>query len=131
MLYTLIDDIHMLAYSVVLAWLMILTAALMGIGSLKVGFSNRQDMPVRSAVAGRADRAARNMLENLVLFGCAWGATRAAGVSSWRVIGGAQLFFVARAAYWPVYLAGIPYLRTLLWLLGVVGVGLIVSAAIG
>jgi uncharacterized MAPEG superfamily protein len=38
---------------------------------------------------------------------------------------GAQLFFWARAAYAVLYLAGIPYVRTLAWLVSVVGLVLI------
>jgi len=125
------DATHVLAYSVALAWLMILTAALLRVrGNLVVAFSNRHTVPAETPLSGRAERAARNMLENLLLFVAAWAATRSAGVLDSRVTIGAQLFFFARLAYWPVYLAGIPYLRTLLWLAGVAGVAVMLSAAL-
>jgi uncharacterized MAPEG superfamily protein len=40
---------------------------------------------------------------------------------------GAQLFFWARLAHAGVYLAGIPWLRTLVWTVSVVGLILIFS----
>jgi len=120
-----------LAYSIVLTWFMILTAALIRVrGNLVVAFSNRHAIPAETRLSGRADRAARNMLENLLLFVGAWAAARSAAVVDSKVTTGAQLFFFARLAYWPVYLAGIPYLRTLLWLTGVAGVAVMLSTVI-
>jgi len=41
---------------------------------------------------------------------------------------GAQLYFWARVAYVPVYAAGIPYLRTLIWAASIVGIVLLLTA---
>jgi len=41
---------------------------------------------------------------------------------------GAQVAFWARVAYVPIYIAGIKYLRSLVWIVGVVGYGMMVSA---
>ncbi|MEO8779981.1 MAG: MAPEG family protein, partial [Rhodanobacter sp.] len=41
---------------------------------------------------------------------------------------GAQLYFWARLVYLPVYAAGIPYLRTLAWMVSVVGIVLVLAA---
>ena len=38
---------------------------------------------------------------------------------------GGQLFFWARVAYAVIYLVGIPYLRTLAWLVSVIGLVMI------
>ena len=38
---------------------------------------------------------------------------------------GAQLFFWARLVYAPVYLAGVPWVRTAVWLVSIVGLILI------
>jgi len=122
-------DAHMLAYSAVLAWVMILVAStLRAGGDLGKMFGNREDPSEPSALAGRADRAAKNMLENLVLFTAIWAATKGVGASGWKVTRGAQLFFLARVVYWPVYLAGVKGLRTLVWSVGVAGMGLMVVA---
>jgi len=41
---------------------------------------------------------------------------------------GAQLYFWARVAYVPAYAAGIPYLRTLIWAVSIVGLVLLLVA---
>jgi uncharacterized MAPEG superfamily protein len=40
---------------------------------------------------------------------------------------GATIFFWARLVYWPVYLAGIVYLRTLIWFVSLFGLFLILK----
>jgi uncharacterized MAPEG superfamily protein len=118
----------MLVYSIILTWMMILTAGLLRVrGNLGTAFSNRAALPQVSALSGRADRATNNMLENMVLFIGAWAATRSS--TSAYVTVGAQLFFVARFVYWPVYLAGIPVIRTGIWLTGVLGIAIMLAAA--
>jgi uncharacterized MAPEG superfamily protein len=125
------DDAHMLAYSAILTWLMIMGAAYIRTGgSFPLMFSNRDALPPETALAGRADRAVKNMLENMVLFIAAWAAAKGAGAGGWKVTRGAQLFFAARLLYWPVYLAGVRVVRTGLWSAGVVGIGLLVYAAV-
>ena len=123
-------DLRLLAYAAILAWLQVMTASgLRSRGDLAIAFGNRADLSEPTPIAGRAERAARNMLENLVLCTAVLLAAQGAGVGdSDRVVLGARLFFWARVAYFPVYLAGITYLRTALWAVGVVGMGLITSA---
>jgi uncharacterized MAPEG superfamily protein len=96
---------------------------------MKVAFGNRDDVPEPTPLVGRADRAARNMLENLVLFTAVLAAVRLAGVHDGRVDLGAKIFFWARVAYFPVYLAGIAYVRTAIWSVSVVGLAMIVASA--
>ena len=50
----------------------------------------------------------------------------AAGMDA-EVMLGAQIAFWARIAYVPVYIAGIKYLRSLIWLGGAVGYGMMIS----
>ncbi len=127
-------DIEYLVLSVALTWVMLLAASLLrarawtGPGML-IAFGNRDDLPEPIALAGRADRAARNMLENLVLFTAAFVAARLAGANEQEISAGAALFFWARLAYFPIYLAGIRYLRTAIWALGVVAIARIAFAA--
>ena len=40
---------------------------------------------------------------------------------------GATVFFWARLVYWPVYVAGIIYLRTLIWFVSLFGLFLILK----
>jgi len=121
-------DLHYLVLAALLNWLMILVAALWGTGAfsspagLARAFGNRAHIPGVAPAAARADRAAKNMLENLVLFGVVLTASRLGGADANALTPGAALFFWARLAYWPVYVAGIPYLRTLLWAASLCGI---------
>jgi uncharacterized MAPEG superfamily protein len=77
--------------------------------------------------AGRAQRAHRNMLENLVLFAALVLIAVLAGKTNSTTLLGAQLFFWARLVYAVVYIAGIPWLRTAVWTVSVIGLLLIFS----
>lgn len=48
-------------------------------------------------------------------------AARLGGAGAEALTPGAAVFFWARLASWPVYVAGVPYLRTLLWVTSVFG----------
>ena len=81
-------------------------------------------------VAGRADRAAKNMSENMVLFTPVLLAAHAGGADPATLTLGAQIFFGARVLYWPTYLVGVPFLRTALWGVSLVGVFMIAATAL-
>ncbi len=130
-----VTDIHYLVLSALLTWVMIFSASLLRSrgwtpGGLKVALSNRDAVPEPSPMAARCDRAAKNMLENMVLFIAVFVAARAAGVPASEITVGAAIFFYARVAYFVVYLVGIPYLRTLIWTIALGGAGWIAFRAI-
>src|SRR5450432_2255115 len=52
---------------------------------------------------------------NLVFFAAAVLAVEFAYRNSGSTALGAQIYFWARVAYWPIYAVGIPYLRTVVW----------------
>ena len=125
------SDAAMLAYAVALAWLMIMTAAMLRTnGNVALMLGNRDDLPAARPIAERADRAAKNMLENLVLFVGAYLAAKSAGATSWHVVRGAQVFVAARLAYFVLYLAGVKGVRTLAWLVGIAGIALELVATV-
>jgi uncharacterized MAPEG superfamily protein len=86
---------------------------------------NREGLPEITGWAGRAARAHRNMLENLVLFAALVLVAVAAGRTNAMTLLGAQIFMYARLAYAVVYVAGIPWLRTAVWTVSVVGLVMI------
>ena len=116
-----------------LLWAVALTFAQMLVAvsaaTLQVGLpalaGNREGLPEFKGWTGRAFRAHRNMLENLVLFAALVLIAVAAGKTNSTTLLGAQLFVWARVAYALVYLAGIPWLRTGVWTVSVVGLLLI------
>jgi uncharacterized MAPEG superfamily protein len=130
-----VNDLHCLLYAALLTWIMLVTASLLRSrgwtpAGLKTALGNRDDLGEPTPLVGRADRAAKNMLENLLLFVCVLVAARLANAPASAIDLGAQIFFFARVAYFVVYLAGIPYLRTAIWGVSLVGLAIIVKAAI-
>ena len=89
-------------------------------------FGNRENLPSPSGMAGRADRAARNMIQGMVMFLALVLAAQITGKTSQAALG-ATVFFWARLVYWPVYIAGIAYLRTLVWVVSIIGLILILK----
>jgi uncharacterized MAPEG superfamily protein len=86
---------------------------------------NREGLGEMPSWAGRAARAHRNMLENLVLFAILVLVARAANVSNAMTLLGAQLFFWGRVVHAIVYIAGIAWVRTAAWTVSVLGLLLI------
>lgn len=120
-------ELSMLVWAVALAFVQVVISA--AGSTMQVGLpllaGNREDMPALSGWAGRAQRAHRNMLESLVLFAALVLVAVDAGVSNSMTVLGAQLFFWGRLAYAIVYVAGIPWLRTGVWAVSIVGLVLI------
>jgi len=120
-------ELKLLVWSVALAFAQCLVAV--SGATLQVGLptlaGNREKMPEITGWAGRAERAHRNMLQSLVLFTALVLAAQVTNKLDATTALGAQLFFWARLAYAAVYVAGLPWIRTLVWLIGVVGLVLI------
>jgi uncharacterized MAPEG superfamily protein len=118
-------ELKLLVWSAALALVQMLIALFGAIA--QVGFpplvGNRENLPVFEGWAGRAQRAHRNMLESLIIFAALVLVAQFAGRINVATALGAQLFFWARLAYAPVYIIGIPWLRTAVW--GVSFVGLV------
>ena len=91
-----------------------------------IGLGNRDDLKEATPMGGRAERAAKNSIEAAVFFVPLALIANAAGLDN-AVMQGAQVAFWSRFAYVPVYIAGIKYLRSLIWIGGVVGYGMMVS----
>jgi uncharacterized MAPEG superfamily protein len=120
-------ELKLLAWSVALTLVQVVIAALgaMLLVGLPALAGNRENLPAPEGWAGRAQRAHRNMLENLVLFAALVLVAQVAGKLNATTALGAQLFFWGRVAYAAVYLAGIPWLRTGVWFVSIVGLILI------
>jgi uncharacterized MAPEG superfamily protein len=128
-------DLTLAAYAVALTWLMVMSAAMIksrtwSFAGLKVAVGNREALDAPTGVAGRADRAGKNMVENLPLFLGLVMVAHLGGRDGDRVVLGAHVWFWARVAYWPVYLVGIPYVRTLIWNVSIVGLAIIFTALV-
>ena len=93
----------------------------------QIGLGNRDNLKEATPMGGRAERAAKNSIEAAVFFVPLALIANAAGMDA-EVMLGAQIAFWARIAYVPIYIAGIKYLRSLVWIVGVVGYGMMVAA---
>ena len=120
-------DLTYLLFSTILCFVQVLIAA--SGANTQVGLAtlagNRDDLPDMVGWAGRARRAHLNMIENLVLFAALVLIAAVAGKTNATTAMGAMIFFWARLAYAVIYLIGIPWLRTLAWLVGVIGMAMI------
>jgi uncharacterized MAPEG superfamily protein len=120
-------ELKFLVWSVVLTLVQVVVAATGAI--MQVGLTplagNREGLPPIEGWAGRALRAHRNMLENLVLFAALVLTAQAAGRTGAMTALGAQLFFWGRVAYAPIYIVGVPWLRTAVFGVSAAGMVLI------
>lgn len=80
---------------------------------------NRDNSPDMSVIAGRLDRAKNNMLETLPVFLALALLALVKGGDMSKVTHAALIFLIARIAYVPAYVSGIPILRSLVWLTAV------------
>lgn len=123
-------ELRMLLYACALAVVSVLIA--IGGATLQVGLptlaGNRADMPPVTGWAARAQRAHYNLLESLVLFVGLILVSAMTGRGNALTALGAELFVGARIAYLLVYLAGIPWLRTVCWLAGMAGLAMLFVA---
>ena len=120
-------ELMLLVWAVLLAFVQVLVAV--SGATLQVGLptlaGNREGLAPFTGWAGRATRAHRNMLESLVLFAALVLVAVAAGKTNSTTLVGAQIFVWARLAYAVIYVAGIPWLRTAVWLVSVIGLAMI------
>ena len=86
------------------------------------------DQPELPAWARRAERAHYNLLENLAPFAVLVIVAQVSNVQTDHTALGAMLFFWARVAHAAVYILGIPFLRTLSFVVAWVGMVLLLVA---
>ena len=121
----------MLTLSVMLGIVQILAAS--HAASLQRGYrwsaSPRDEtMPPLQGVAGRLNRALRNFVETFPLFAAVVLAAQVSDTHNALTEWGARLYFWARVAYVPLYAAGVPLLRSLVWNVAIIGIVLIIVA---
>lgn len=85
-------------------------------------------MPPLGVIAERLKRAQDNLFETLPLFiGAVLIAHVADRETAWTTLG-AQLYFWGRVVYLPLYALGVPWLRSLVWLVSAGGLAMILVA---
>jgi uncharacterized MAPEG superfamily protein len=132
---TMTKTLMIVAELAVINWALIVVASLIKAKAWKpsgllAALGNRdKDAPCEGFPA-RTERAARNMLENMVFFTALALVASVGGASDPHVELGARIFFWARLVYIPVYMIGIPVARTAVWAISVVGMGMIFASIV-
>jgi uncharacterized MAPEG superfamily protein len=126
-------ELTILAWTLVLAFVYVMAATMFRNGETGLAYNagNRDaEAPPMRPVTARLKRAQKNLYESLPMFIGAVLIAQAANVHSPATIWGCWMFFIARFLYLPVYGIGIPYIRTLIWGVGTVGIAMILWAVL-
>ncbi|TIP13580.1 MAPEG family protein [Mesorhizobium sp.] len=126
-------ELVMLAASCVLCLIQIIISS--HAASLQRGYrwtasSRDAEMPPLTGAAGRLERALRNFLETFPVFVAAVFLVHVLGRESALSEWGAGLYLSARLVYLPLYAAGVPLLRSLVWNVAFVGIVLLLLASV-
>lgn len=92
---------------------------------LAYAVSARDDWKAPTGVVARIERSYFNLLETLPVFAALVLIVHYTGNANANTAVGAQLFFWGRVLYFPLYVAGIPWVRTLIWTVSMLGLLLI------
>jgi len=116
-------DLKILVWTVALTFIEVVVAVLFANPQVGLGVlaGNREGLGELTGFAGRAQRAHRNMLESLPLFIALVLVAQIAGKADAATLLGCKLFFWGRLAHWIIYVIGIPWLRTIAWVVSVIG----------
>lgn len=117
-------ELYCLAWAVVLGLFHIIIAA--NARTLELGFkwnasARDGETPPLSVLAGRLQRAQANFFETFPLFATAVLIAVVADALSIYSYWGAVLYLGARIIYLPLYALGIPFIRSIVWLVSIAG----------
>ncbi len=117
-------ELTVLAATLVLALVQILLPAFGRTMEQGLGWNAgpRDGLPQRSGlITARLERAQANLMETLPLFIGAVLIAHVLGENGSLTFWGTQAFFWARLAYIPLYAFGVPYVRSIAWLIAAGG----------
>ena len=117
-------ELLMLALSVVLGFVHIYTTSIAKTHQYGTQWNvsaRDAEMPPLGTVASRLARAQSNFMETFPLFAALVLMADAANHHGALTVWGAQIYFYARVLYLPIYVAGIPIVRTVVWTVASLG----------
>lgn len=123
-------ELQILAWAIVLGIVHISIAAVLTTQQrgAKWNAGNRDGDPKPlTGYAGRATRASHNFLETFVFYASAALAVVLAHQNNHHSALGSEIYFAARLVYLPIYLIGIPYLRSAVWTISLLGLFLVLA----
>lgn len=92
---------------------------------------SRDNETTLSAYGQRAERAQRNLEESLFVFLSLGLLLVALDKQTEQAVLGAEVFFFARVLYVPLYVAAVPWIRSLVWVVGLGGLIAMVMPLVG
>ena len=95
------------------------------------GLGNRDEGGDNTPLQARAARTIANHIEGMLVFVPLAVTVVLSDISSTLTIWGAGLYLIGRALYAPIYLIGLPYLRSVAWAVSLVGILMIGFEAVG
>jgi uncharacterized MAPEG superfamily protein len=126
-------ELTYLAYTIALFFVVVFLQAGSGIrnnGGLAMA-NNRDNLKPPTTYQARMKRLTDNFRENLWFFAPLVLIAAVAGISNQWTVLGVQLFFWSRLAHAIWYAFGLPYVRPLIWLVGIIGCAMIFLALFG
>lgn len=124
-------------------WTTVILAALIGFqgGLVPVfqgfawGLGNRDEVRTKTELQSRTARTVANHIEGMMVFVPLALIVVISDLSSTLTVWGAGLYLLGRVLFAPLYLIGVPYLRSLVWgvsLIGILMIGYeVIRAALG
>lgn len=126
-------ELYLLAATLILAIVQIMLASALRTRETGLNYNTGPrdgDGPPVGKLTGRMQRAQKNLYETLPLFMGAILIVAVAGRESTLSFYGAWIYFIARILYVPLYAAGIPVVRSLAWLVSLIGMLMVLAAAL-
>jgi uncharacterized MAPEG superfamily protein len=127
-------ELTLLGWTLVLALAQILLPAFLRNGETGVAYNasaRDESGPPVGVVTGRLRRAQTNLFETLPVFAAAVLIAHVGDREGALTLWGAWLYLAARVVYVPLYALGVPYLRSLVWVVSLIGVLMILAAVLG
>ena len=127
-------EIQMLCWSAVLGLVQLLISTTLAVGDQGLPYAaGPRDAPAPpiKIITARFLRAFANFRETFVYFAVAVLLVTLLSKTSATTALGAQLYFWARIVYVPVYASGIPFARTAVWTVSIIGLVMVLTGALG
>lgn len=116
-------ELKMLLFTVALFFIQLIAQFVAEILQYGISYaaSPRDEWKNPTGMTGRIERSYFNLLETLAPFAALVLVVLYTGNANANTALGAQIYFWGRVLYVPAYLAGVPYLRTIIWSASIVG----------
>jgi uncharacterized MAPEG superfamily protein len=126
-------ELTLLAWTLVLALVQIMLTANLRTAETGIQYNASArdgEAPPPRPVTARLQRAQANLFETLPLFIGAVLIAHVSGSEGDLTLWGCWMYLVARIVYIPLYAAGIPYVRSLVWLVSLAGLVMVLATVL-